>query len=113
MKRLWEPICERLAIEIPIFGFAYDIDAGSAISGCGGFGVYGATFRFPGEIKKEPAMIRSKVGEKVFGVDLGLPPGMPDFNSRDEIEAEIPDTHKRFVEGLKKNVMFLTLLSPV
>ena len=55
-------------------------------------------YQFPEEIKKELAIIRSKVGKKVFGVDLVLPPGMPEFNSRDEIEAEIPEAHKRFVE---------------
>ena len=94
MKRLWTPICERVGIEIPIFGFAHDVDAVSAISSCGGYGVYGATRRFPEEITQELALIRSKVGEKVFGVDLVLPPGMPEFNSRDEIEAEIPEYHE-------------------
>ena len=102
MKRLWTPICERVGIEVPIFGFAHDVDVVSAISSCGGYGVYGATRRFPEEIRQELAIIRSKVGKKVFGVDLVLPPGMPEFNSRDEIEAEIPDAHKRFVEDLKK-----------
>ena len=68
MKRLWTPICERVGIEIPIFGFAHDVDAVSAISSCGGYGVYGATRRFPEEITQELALIRSKVGEKVFGL---------------------------------------------
>ncbi|MEZ5557130.1 MAG: nitronate monooxygenase [Pseudomonadales bacterium] len=100
MSRLWSPICERLGIRYPIFGFAHDIDAVAAISRAGGLGVYGATRRFPGEIRDELAAIRELVGELPFGVDLVLPPGMPEHNSRAAIEAEIPQGHKDFVQGL-------------
>jgi len=100
MAKLWSPICDRLGIEYPIFGFAHDIAAVAAITKAGGYGVYGATRRFPHEITDELAAIRELVGERPFGVDLVLPPGMPEHNSREAIEAEIPEEHKEFVEKL-------------
>ncbi|MEM9622060.1 MAG: nitronate monooxygenase [Pseudomonadota bacterium] len=100
MAQLWTPLCDRLNIQYPIFGFAHDVATVAAISLAGGFGVYGATRRFPEEIAAELAQIRSLVGDKPFGVDLVLPPGMPEHNSREAIEAEIPQEHKDFVNGL-------------
>lgn len=100
MARLWTPICDRLGITHPIFGFAHDVSTVAAITNAGGFGVYGATRRFPDEIRAELAEIRRLVGNRPFGVDLVLPPGMPEHNSRAAIEAEIPQAHKDFVAGL-------------
>jgi NAD(P)H-dependent flavin oxidoreductase YrpB (nitropropane dioxygenase family) len=54
----------------------------------------------PHEIKEELAQIRALVGNKPFGVDLVLPPGMPSHNSREAIEADIPQEHKDFVKQL-------------
>jgi NAD(P)H-dependent flavin oxidoreductase YrpB (nitropropane dioxygenase family) len=97
---LWTPICDQLGIRHPIFGFAHDIDTVVAICNAGGLGVYGATRRFPAEIRDELAEIKARVGERPFGVDLVLPPGMPEHNSREAIEAEIPQAHKDFVQGI-------------
>ena len=100
MTEIWTPISERLGIRYPIFGFAHDVATVAAITNAGGYGVYGATRRFPDEIREELATIRDLVGDKPFGVDLVLPPGMPEHNSREAIEAEIPQEHKDFVQGL-------------
>ncbi len=100
MQKVWTPLCEHLGIDYPIFGFAHDIATVAAITNAGGYGVYGATRRFPDEIREELALIRSLVGDKPFGVDLVLPPGMPEHNSREAIEAEISEEHKNFVSGL-------------
>jgi len=97
---LWTPICDKLGIEFPIFGFAHDVKTVAAISNAGGYGVYGATRRFPHEISDELQQIQDLVGGKPFGVDLVLPPDMPQHNSREAIEAEIPPEHKAFVEDL-------------
>lgn len=102
MKALWTPICERLGIRYPIFGFAHDVKTVAAITNAGGFGVYGATRRFPEEITAELSQIRALVADRPFGVDLVLPPGMPEHNSRAEIEAGIPDEHKAFVAQLEE-----------
>jgi NAD(P)H-dependent flavin oxidoreductase YrpB (nitropropane dioxygenase family) len=100
MLSLDTPICRSLGIEHPIFGFAHDVATVAAISNAGGIGVYGATRRFPNEIRDELAEIRRLVGDRPFGVDLVLPPNMPEYNSREAIEARIPDEHRQFVNGL-------------
>ena len=100
MGILTNELCDRLGIEHPIFGFAHDIATVAAITNAGGLGVYGATRRFPHEISEELAEIRRLVGDKPFGVDLVLPDGMPEHNSREAIEAHIPDDHRQFVEGI-------------
>ncbi len=89
-----------LGIEYPIFGFAHDIATVAAITNAGGIGIYGATRRFPSEISEELAELRTLVGDKPFGVDLVLPDGMPEQNSRADIERHIPDGHRQFVAGL-------------
>jgi NAD(P)H-dependent flavin oxidoreductase YrpB (nitropropane dioxygenase family) len=100
MSALRTPIADRLGIDHPIFGFAHDIATVAAITNAGGLGVYGATRRFPAEIRDELAEIRRLVGDRPFGVDLVLPPGMPEHNSRAEIEKHIPAEHRAFVDGL-------------
>ncbi len=100
MSKLWTPLCRDLGIDVPIFGFAHDINVVAAITNAGGYGVYGATRRFPHEIEVELAQIKKLVGNKPFGVDLVLPPGMPTHNSREAIEAEIPPEHRQFVDNL-------------
>jgi NAD(P)H-dependent flavin oxidoreductase YrpB (nitropropane dioxygenase family) len=100
MGTLSTELSDRLGVEYPIFGFAHDIATVAAITNAGGIGVYGATRRFPHEIDDELAQIRRLVGDKPFGVDLVLPDGMPEYNSRDAIEAHIPDGHREFVQGI-------------
>ncbi len=98
--RLHTPLAQRLGLEYPIFGFVHDIDTVAAITNAGGLGVYGATRRFPHEIRDELAEIRRLVGDKPFGVDLVLPDNMPENNDRAEIEAHIPAEHRAFVDGM-------------
>ncbi len=100
MTKVWTPVCEQLGIDYPVFGFAHDVNTVAAITLAGGFGVYGATRRFPAEITEELAQIRRLVGDRPFGVDLVLPPGMPEHNSRQAIEAEIPAEHQAFVQQI-------------
>ena len=100
VSAIWSSLCDRFGIDSPIFGFAHDIETVAAITNAGGFGVYGATRRFPEEITQELTQIRSLVGNRPFGVDLVLPPGMPEHNSREAIQAEIPQEHTAFVQQL-------------
>lgn len=100
MPDLTSPICAKLGIRYPIFGFAHDVATVAAISRAGGYGIYGATRRFPDEIRDELAAIRELAGDFPFGVDLVLPPGMPTHNSRAALEAEVPDEHRAFVQRL-------------
>jgi NAD(P)H-dependent flavin oxidoreductase YrpB (nitropropane dioxygenase family) len=97
---LHTPICDRLGITYPIFGFNHSIDVTVEVCKAGGIGIYGATRRTPEEIRTELAEIRSRVGDRPFGVDLVLPQGMPARNNREVIEAALPDEHRAFVEHL-------------
>jgi len=98
---LLTPICDRLGIQHPIFGFSHSMEVTAAITNAGGFGVYGATRDMPDEITKRLAQIRSMVGDRPFGTDLLLPLGMADKNDWAAAEAQIPDEHKVFVNYLK------------
>lgn len=98
---LHTPICDRLGITYPIFGFNHSIDVTVEVCKAGGIGIYGATRRTPDEIRAELAEIRRRVGDRPFGVDLVLPQGMPARNNREEIEAALPDEHRAFVEYLQ------------
>ena len=89
-----------MGIYYPIFGFAHDIATVAAINNAGDYGVYLAARPFPEEIRGELALFRSLVGEKPFGVDLVLPPGIPRHNSREAIEAEISEEGNSFMAGL-------------
>ncbi|MFT5531087.1 MAG: NAD(P)H-dependent flavin oxidoreductase YrpB (nitropropane dioxygenase family) [Candidatus Poriferisodalaceae bacterium] len=51
-------------------------------------------------LRDELAEIRRLVGDRPFGVDLVLPPGMPEHNSREAIEAHIPEGHRSFVNEI-------------
>ncbi len=98
---LLTPICDRLGIQHPVFGFSHSMEVTAAITNAGGFGVYGATRDMPDEITKRLAQIRSMVGDRPFGTDLLLPLGMADKNDWAAAEAKIPDEHKAFVNYLK------------
>lgn len=93
-------ICEEYGIQYPVFGFAHSIDAVIAITNSGGLGVFGGTRSTPEEIEEAMARIRAGVGDKPFGIDLVMPPGMPQQDNRDAIEADIPDEHRRFVQKI-------------
>jgi NAD(P)H-dependent flavin oxidoreductase YrpB (nitropropane dioxygenase family) len=101
-SRLKTPICERFGIDTPIFGFSHSLEVVAAISNAGGFGVYGATRRLPAEIRDELAQIRERVDGRPFGVDLVIPAVIPEENDRAAMEAQIPDGHRAFVEGLAR-----------
>ncbi len=100
MTHLHTPLCDLLGIRYPVIGFAHCVNTAAAISRAGGLGVYGATRRFPEEIRDDLAELRELAGDAPIGVDLVLPPGMPEHNSREAIEAEIPDEHRAFVKRL-------------
>lgn len=94
------PLCRELGIDWPIFGFSHSAEVVAEVCRAGGVGVLGATRMTPQEITEVLGQIRAAVGDRPFGVDLVLPPGMPDRDDRGEIEAAIPPGHRAFVAGL-------------
>jgi NAD(P)H-dependent flavin oxidoreductase YrpB (nitropropane dioxygenase family) len=95
-------ICDRLGIDVPVFGFVHSVQAAAEVTRNGGFGIYGATRDTPEEIRANLKAIRALVGNRPFGVDLVLPPNMPDHDDRGAIEKQLPEKHRAFVEDLIK-----------
>ncbi len=89
MRRLRTPICDQLGIDYPIFaagmGGVTLAPLTGAVSAAGGFGVLGATFLTPEELRREIAEVQ-RITDKPFGVDLLIPNDIPP----DVEQVEIP-----------------------
>lgn len=94
------PVCAMLNLQAPVFAFSHSVAVTAAVSRCGGIGVYGATRRTPAEIRDELRQVRALAGDVPIGVNLVLPPGMPEDNDADSLEAGIPEKHKAFVKTI-------------
>lgn len=93
-------LTEKFGLKYPIFGFAHSIDVVCALAEAGCFGVYGATRDTPEEIEERLALIRDRIGDRPFGVDLVMPRGMPEFADKQAVIDQLPEEHKSFVKGL-------------
>lgn len=93
-------LCELVGCEHPIFAFSSSVDVVVEVARAGGMGFYAGTRRFPEEIKRALDEIRDRVAGRPFGVDLVLPSGMPESNNREDIEAQLPEGHRAFVDYL-------------
>lgn len=102
MSGLRTPVCERLGIERPIFGFSHSLDVVAAVCRAGGFGVFGVAREDPARIPARLEALRGKVGDRPFGVDLMLPPNMPDRADPLEIASQLPAEHRAFVARLRE-----------
>lgn len=96
------PICERLGIEVPIFGFSHSVEVTVAIAEAGGFPVFGAARETPERIAEDLALLRRRLGSRPFGVDLMYPKLAGDEPSRAEARARLPAEHVAFVERLRE-----------
>jgi NAD(P)H-dependent flavin oxidoreductase YrpB (nitropropane dioxygenase family) len=94
------PVCAMFGLAHPLFAFSHSVPVAAAVSRCGGLGTYGATRRTPQEIRDELAQLRALAGDAPIGVNLVLPPGMPEDDDPGAIERELPERHKAFVRGL-------------
>jgi len=97
---LHTPVCALFGLRHPIFAFSHSIPVAAAVSRCGGLGTYGATRRTPQEIRDELAELRRLACDAPIGVNLVLPPGMPEDDDPAAIERDLPERHKAFVRGL-------------
>lgn len=95
-------VSEELGARYPIFGFTHSLDAAIAITKSGGIGIWGATRSTPEEIEVGLTRMDAELGDLPYGIDLVIPPGMPERDNRDEIEAAIPAEHRAFVDSLRE-----------
>lgn len=97
---LTNDLCRRLGIQVPIFGLAHRIEVAAAISRAGGLGVYAAARDGPDELAGKLKALRALCPDHPVGVDLLLPTSLPGQTSAQAVAAQVPDGHKRFVQGL-------------
>lgn len=95
--------CEKMGIEFPLFAFTHCRDVVAAVSSGGGFGVLGATGHSAESLEIELNWIDEHVNGKPYGVDLLVPNNMDskeEASASAEIEARIPEEHKRYIESI-------------
>ncbi|MBC5763989.1 NAD(P)H-dependent flavin oxidoreductase [Ramlibacter albus] len=96
------PVCERLGIRHPIFGFSHSVDVCVAIAQAGGFPVMGLARELPQEIPHILAEVQQRMGDMPYGIDLMLPSKVPEAASIDELKGALPAGHVEFVDGLRR-----------
>lgn len=96
------PICERLGIRHPIFGFSHSVDVAVAIAEAGGFPVLGLARELPHEIAHILDEVQRRMGDRPYGIDLMLPSRVPQAASIDELRGTLPTGHVDFVQGLRE-----------
>lgn len=101
MSPLSTPLCKRLGIDVPVFGFSHSLDVTVALAEAGGFPVFGAARESPDKIAEDIALIRKRIGSKPFGVDLMYPKLAGDEPSREEARKKLSPAHLAFVEKLR------------
>jgi NAD(P)H-dependent flavin oxidoreductase YrpB (nitropropane dioxygenase family) len=94
-------ICDRIGLDVPIFGFSHSVDVTVALAECGGFPVFGAARETPDRIAADLALIRQRIGSRPFGVDLMYPKLAGDESDRQSAYAKTPERHRAFVDGIK------------
>jgi NAD(P)H-dependent flavin oxidoreductase YrpB (nitropropane dioxygenase family) len=95
-------LCDLLGIEFPVIAFTHCKDVVAAVVNGGGFAVLGEAMHTPDEIAADIKWIRSRVGDKPFGIDLVLPSSAPPAGNLDELLAKIPESHRQFARQIKE-----------
>ncbi len=95
-------LCDMLGIEFPIVAFTHCKDVVAAVVNAGGFAVLGEAMHSPDDIAADIKWIRSRVGDKPFGIDLVLPASAPPADTTAKLLEKIPETHRKFAQQIKE-----------
>src|SRR3972149_848147 len=95
-------LCDILGTEFPVVAFTHCNDVAAAVINAGGFAVIGQGRYTPDEIAADIKWMRDRVGSKPFGIDLLLPASVPPKGSVEELMAQIPEEHRKFVQSVKE-----------
>ncbi|MGW0990362.1 NAD(P)H-dependent flavin oxidoreductase [Streptomyces sp. NPDC002486] len=91
-------LSQTLGIEHAVFGFTPFPAVAAAISRAGGFGVLGAVrYTAPDELKRDLDWIEAHVDGRPYGVDVVMPAKKVEGVTEADVEAMIPEGHRRFV----------------
>ncbi len=96
-------LCELVGCEFPLAAFSHCRDVVVEVSKAGGFGVLGIVGHTPESLEIELNWIDEHIDGKPYGVDLIVPTSMADREGNltpEDIEARIPEQHKRHVENI-------------
>ncbi len=94
-------LCDEYGCEYPIVAFAHTRDVIAAVSNAGAIGVLGCSTHTPQEVRNNIRWIKEQVGGKTFGCDITIPSSYVQGN-REDLEAQIPQGHRDFVDNLMR-----------
>jgi NAD(P)H-dependent flavin oxidoreductase YrpB (nitropropane dioxygenase family) len=96
------PVCDRLGIAHPVFGFSHSVDVVVEIARAGGYPVLGLAREMPHEIPHILHEVDARMQGRPYGVDLMLPAAVPRTGSIDDVRAALPAAHVDFVQRLRE-----------
>ncbi|KAB1981179.1 NAD(P)H-dependent flavin oxidoreductase [Streptomyces triticiradicis] len=92
-------LSKELGVEHAVFGFTPFPAVAAAISRAGGFGVLGAVrYTAPADLERDLDWIEANVDGRPYGLDVVMPAKKVEGVSEADVEAMIPEGHRRFVE---------------
>jgi NAD(P)H-dependent flavin oxidoreductase YrpB (nitropropane dioxygenase family) len=94
-------LCDMLGLEFPIMAFTHCKDVVAAVVNAGGFAVLGEAMHTPEHIEDDIRWIRSRVGDKAFGIDLVLPASAPGADTLEKLLEGIPEEHRKYAQSIK------------
>ncbi len=106
------PVCERLGIAHPIFGFSHSVDVVVEIARAGGYPVLGLAREMPHEIPHILHEVDTRMQGRPYGVDLMLPAAVPQTGNIDDLRAALPSAHVDFVQTLRDRFKVLPPQKP-
>jgi NAD(P)H-dependent flavin oxidoreductase YrpB (nitropropane dioxygenase family) len=95
-------LCDMIGSRLPICAFSPDREVTAAVSKAGGLGVLAGALRNLEELETDIHWLREQLGSTPFGIDLLLPSSSPPSGTTEELMAQIPETHRAFVQKLKE-----------
>ncbi|MGW1071977.1 NAD(P)H-dependent flavin oxidoreductase [Streptomyces sp. NPDC002537] len=91
-------LSQRLGIEHAVFGFTPFPAVAAAITRAGGLGVLGAVrYADPGALRRDLDWLAEHTDGKPYGLDVVMPAKKVEGVTEADVEAMIPDGHRRFV----------------
>ncbi|MFF4755064.1 nitronate monooxygenase [Streptomyces sp. NPDC002514] len=91
-------LSKQLGVEHAVFGFTPFPAVAAAISRAGGFGVLGAVrYTAPDELRRDLDWIEAHAEDRPYGLDVVMPAKKVEGVGEADVEAMIPEGHRRFV----------------
>ncbi|MFJ8721632.1 NAD(P)H-dependent flavin oxidoreductase [Streptomyces sp. NPDC004166] len=92
-------LSKQLGVEHALFGFTPFPAVAAAISRAGGLGVLGAVrYTAPDDLKRDLDWVEGHVDGRPYGLDVVMPARKVEGVTETDVEAMIPQGHRRFVE---------------